>query len=257
MNHHHLDSVAYAELTPRHFRARLAEAPVAYLPFGTLEWHGEHLPLGSDGLQSAAFFESLARSYGGIVMPMLFLGPDRRVVENGRELYGMDYCPPDRFQTYPSQQLPGSAYWVDDDTFALLVRSVLRQLRRAGFRVVVGHGHGPSTKAWIQHTPAWNAEFGLELLHCWGGPGDTDGKGIMVDHAGQNETSLMMALHPTLVRMDHLDPDPARFPVGVGRLDPRTTASAELGREILALNHPFMGERIRAALQRVSSSSAS
>lgn len=42
--------VEYALLTPGDFRTRLAEAPIAYLPLGTLEWHGEHLPLGSDGL---------------------------------------------------------------------------------------------------------------------------------------------------------------------------------------------------------------
>ena len=68
--------VLYAELTPQEFRERLAQAPVAYLPLGTLEWHGEHLPLGSDGLQSQGFFERLARKVGGIVLPMLFLGPD-------------------------------------------------------------------------------------------------------------------------------------------------------------------------------------
>jgi creatinine amidohydrolase len=69
--------VLYAELTPQEFRERLAQVPIAYLPLGTLEWHGEHLPLGSDGLQSLGFFKHLARRVGGIVLPMLFLGPDR------------------------------------------------------------------------------------------------------------------------------------------------------------------------------------
>jgi len=41
--------VFYSELTPQEFRERLAQAPIAYLPLGTLEWHGEHLPLGADG----------------------------------------------------------------------------------------------------------------------------------------------------------------------------------------------------------------
>ncbi len=43
-------SVFYAELTPTAFRERIAQAPIAYLPLGTLEWHGEHLPLGTDGV---------------------------------------------------------------------------------------------------------------------------------------------------------------------------------------------------------------
>ena len=58
--------VNYEELTPTEFRARLAEAPIAYLPLGTLEWHGEHLPLGSDGIQARGFFVELAHQVGGM-----------------------------------------------------------------------------------------------------------------------------------------------------------------------------------------------
>ena len=81
------EKVLYEELTPTEFRERLAEAPVAYLPLGTIEWHGEHLPLGSDGLQSKEFFIKLAREAGGIVYPMLFMGPDRREIVKEEELY--------------------------------------------------------------------------------------------------------------------------------------------------------------------------
>ena len=47
--------------------------------------------LGSDGLQSQGFFEKLAAEAGGIVMPMLFIGPDGYdTLINGHEYYGMD-----------------------------------------------------------------------------------------------------------------------------------------------------------------------
>ena len=65
------EKVLYVELTPREFRKKLSEAPVAYLPLGTLEWHGEHLPLGSDGIQPYHFFQEVAAEAGGIVLPML------------------------------------------------------------------------------------------------------------------------------------------------------------------------------------------
>jgi len=74
--------VLYAELTPKEFRARLAAAPIAYLPLGTLEWHGEHLPLGADGIQSQGFFLRLAAQADGIVLPMLFVGPELVQMEN-------------------------------------------------------------------------------------------------------------------------------------------------------------------------------
>ncbi len=80
------DHLFYKQLTPTEFRARLAAAPVAYLPLGTLEWHGPHLPLGADGLQSQGFFVHLAEQVGGIILPMLFLGSD---------LVHMEYLPQD------------------------------------------------------------------------------------------------------------------------------------------------------------------
>src|SRR5690625_2427183 len=109
--------VLYSELIPDEFRKRIHDAPIAYLPLGTLEWHGEHMPLGSDGIQSQDFFEKLAKEVGGIVLPMLFLGPDRMMMDGNEELYGMDFCELDQDdkQFYEKRQLDGSAYWVSDE----------------------------------------------------------------------------------------------------------------------------------------------
>lgn len=46
---------------------RIAEAPIAYIPLETLEWHSESLPLGSDGMQSFSFMKDLTRELGGIL----------------------------------------------------------------------------------------------------------------------------------------------------------------------------------------------
>jgi len=62
-------SIFYENLTPAEFRKRISAAPVAYLPLGTIEWHGEHLPLGTDLIISRSFFAALAEEVGGIVLP--------------------------------------------------------------------------------------------------------------------------------------------------------------------------------------------
>src|ERR671924_863592 len=81
--------VHYLDLRPHEFRARLAERPVGYLPLGTLEWHGEHDPLGSDAIIAGGLFERAAQRLGGIVFPPLFLGPDRvRLQPDGSILQG-------------------------------------------------------------------------------------------------------------------------------------------------------------------------
>jgi creatinine amidohydrolase len=247
------EKVLYAELTPKEFRERVAAAPIAYLPLGTLEWHGEHLPLGSDGLQSQGFLKLLAQEVGGIVLPMLFLGPDRMLEVDGRELYGMDICKNMREERmkYANQQLPASAYWVPEETFGVILDAILKQLARAGFRIVVGHGHGPSNKFFRLHAGEWKEKFGLETLTCWGGKADRQGLGIQVDHAAMNETSLVMAMHPDLVRMENLPSDPEEWPLAVNGRDPRTEASPELGRKAIAIQMERMAGILREALGRL------
>jgi creatinine amidohydrolase len=239
------DKVLYAELTPEEFRRRLAAAPIAYLPLGTLEWHGEHLPLGSDGLQSQGFFKALAREEGGIVLPMLFVGPDRHQRVEGRDYYGMDIV---GFEEGRPQQLDGSAYRVPDDLFAELLKAILKQLRRAGFRIVVAHGHGPSTNLFRNHIPEWQEEFGLRLFICWRDD-ESDGLGIQTDHAAANETSLVMALHPDLVDMDHLPSDPDVWPTAVRGKDPRRHASAGTGERAIEMQVERMAAVLRDALE--------
>ena len=228
------EKVLYEELTPKEFRERISAAPIAYLPLGTIEWHGEHLPLGSDGLQSKHFFESLAKEAGGIVLPMLFLGPDGHEIHEGFDYYGMDcgnFVEGEQYQ-YPRQQLAGSAYWVPDSTFGVIVEATLLQLKRAGFKIVVMHGHGPSTLYTLKHFDEWEEKYGMRFFNCWGDQ-DEEGMGIMVDHAAMNETSLVMAMRPELVQMENLPTDLNQWPLGIGGKDPRIHASKALGEEIV------------------------
>ena len=238
--------VLYQDMTPDEFSARLAECPVAYLPLGTLEWHGDHLPLGSDGLQSQGFFELLAAETGGIVLPMLFVGPDPYdTTINGRDYYGMDcgrlfseQC------SYEIQQLTGSVYWVPDSAFDNMMHGMMQQLSRAGFKMVVAHGHGPSTNYIGEHAGEFKDRYKLLVLNCWGN--DTADLCLQCDHAGANETSVMMYLHPGLVHMEKLPGDTAIWPLGMLGRDPRIHASREHGKAIV----DFEVDKMKKVIQR-------
>jgi creatinine amidohydrolase len=245
--------VLYEQLTPQEFRERIKEAPIAYLPLGTLEWHGEHLPLGADGLQSKGFFEILAEEVGGIVLPMIFLGTDRKIEREGEELYGMDIFHGREEQRYDTQQLDGSAYWVPDDTFKIILEAVLKQLSRAGFKIVVGHGHGPSTSFFQKHADEWKGKYELDCLICWGSQYDSEGLGLQVDHAAMNETSLVMALRPDLVHMEYLPADLHQWPVAIGGKDPREHASPDLGDKIISLQLDRMANILKEKLSLLES----
>ncbi len=243
--------VLFEELTPEEFRIRLAEAPIAYLPLGTLEWHGEHLPLGSDSVQPSSFFQELAIQVGGIVMPALFLGPDKMEVVNDVEYYGKDRGNnfEDEKQRYDKQILAGSVYWIPDSLFISLLESILKQLKRQGFKILVAHGHGPSTRIVMDHSELWEAKYGIKIFHLWGSEND-DWNGFMYDHAAMLETSVVMKYRPDLVHMENLSPNPDIWPLGVRGYDPRFYASLEKGNEIVNIQMNRIVTKLKEALKK-------
>jgi creatinine amidohydrolase len=243
------EKVLYEELTPTEFSVRLTECPVAYLPLGTLEWHSDHLPLGSDGIQSQEFFKRLAAEAGGIVLPMLFLGPDLDILINEYEYYGMDQAKTFSNQcTYDIQQLPGSAYWVNDTSFNIMMHGIMKQLSRAGFKVVVAHGHGPSTNYIGTHSQEFKDRYNLAVMNCWSN--DSSNLCLQCDHAGANETSIMMHVRPDLVKMQNLPQDTTVWPIGMLGDDPRIHASGKLGKAIIDFEINKMAAIIRKELGR-------
>jgi len=237
--------IFYERLTPDAFLRAVEHAPIAYLPLGTLEYHGPHLPVGSDMLQPLGLYGELARRVGGVVLPSLSAGPDERTTVGGKDMYGMDF----EFLTprETPRQLPGSAYWVEDSTFLQYAEGVIRQLSRAGLKIIVGHGHGPSTDFFRGRTAAWETRYDIKLLTFQGILSDKE-LGFMVDHAGANETSIMLATNPELVHMENLPKDPAEWPRGIMGEDPRTHASAEFGTKIIKANLKEMERLLREGL---------
>ena len=234
--------VHYLHLRPDEFLERLRQRPVAYLPLGTIEWHGPQNPLGGDALLSTALFERAATRFGGIVFPPLFLGLDRIATRGGRMLNGMDYL--FRRDGVPEQQLSGSCYWVPEGLFLLIVEAVIAQAKRAGFTCLVADGHGPSRGAFCGHAARWEDQFDIALIGARHNIGD--GWASQCDHAAKNETSLMMAAHPGLVDMGTLPGDRDEWPVGVGGEDPRDS-SPEFGEELYEITLALIGEALEKA----------
>ena len=233
-----MEKVRYSDLLPWEFRQRLAAKPVAYLPLGTLEWHGEHLPLGSDAIQSEGLMIECAKRFGGIVMPPIHLGPDRAWDRGGGEvLHGMDCAD----STEPHRQLDGSCYWVSNGFFGMLVDAILEQIKRSGFKFVFADGHGPSRRAWREAMAEREQRFGLKLA------GVTDEVAqewkSQMDHAARNETSLVMHYREELVDLGQLSADRSVWPQGVGGEDPRD-ASAAHGRECMERSVEIVGRLI-------------
>jgi len=253
-------NVYVANMTPTEFRQRLADCPIAYLPLGTIEWHGEHLPLGTDMLIPLNFFELLAEELGGIVYPSLFLGPDMHQNIEGKDYYGMDIQRKDKKgDSLPPRQLEGSSYWVSDSIFKSILENVLMHIQRNGFKILVAHGHGPSGGMVAKYTEEFEKKFNLKIFVCWGymsgekwNKMDQDGLGIMVDHAAANETSLMMHFVPQFVKMNQLSPDTEIWPEAILGKDPREFANPELGKKIILMQKDRMIQLLKDELKNCS-----
>lgn len=69
--------VRYERLRPAQIVAQREACPIVWLPIGTIEWHGEHNPVGLDTLKIHALLEVCAREIGGLVFPPLYYGENR------------------------------------------------------------------------------------------------------------------------------------------------------------------------------------
>ena len=229
--------VRYAELLPHQFEERLQQRPVGYLPIGTLEWHGPHSPLGADFIQAGAILERAAQRFGGIVFPPIWLGPDDITAgEDGCPLIGMD-C-----HTTPPRQLPGSLYWIQEGFFLQLMDAILVQAKRAGFRCIVAEGHGPSRDAWGRLAKTWRRQHGLHLVSAADFPGAW---ATQNDHAGRNETSILMAVSPESVDLAQLPENGDDRSIGIIGEDPRDSTAA-LGEELIEKTLSLIGAKLEA-----------
>jgi len=207
--------VRYEEMLPHELDEAVAEFPVAYCAFGSLEWHGRHLPLGNDTLKAYHILIKTAEKFGGVVVPPTYWG-----------FLG---------KWHPWTMIDFGKPLVEE-----LYEKIFLGLVDVGFQVVIGvTGHDvESQKAAIQRAvetiKKTKKATGFAMME-----GDlydlTDDK---MDHAAHWETSLFMYLRPELVDLkqiknEDLETDEGRKEAGIWGRDPRKYASRELGEKIV------------------------
>jgi creatinine amidohydrolase len=177
-------SVRWEELTAPDFRAGIQKSQgTCVLPFGILEKHGPHLPLGTDLLNvRAATLAAAAQEYV-IVFPEYYFG-----------------------QIFEAKQQPGTISYSPQIQLQLLQETTDEMARNGCKKVVIVNGHGGN-----EHLIPYFAQAQLEKKRDYvvyvvglmdrasGGPPK---KTSMDMHAGEGETSLTMITRPDLVHLD-------------------------------------------------------
>lgn len=270
-----MQKVQLETMFPWEISRAIAQAPLAYLPLGTLEWHGEHNAVGLDTLKAHAICVRAAQISGGVVTPPLFWATDSREdLPDGSYLTG-------GVEHGERYHVPGNAFWLRPETYLNLLLDLYETMRRDGFRaILVLSGH------WSHHTLPAIRQSGEQYLSQhpemkWQLLTDQElgaDLGYLHEHAAAGETSLLMATHPELVRLDmmfetdrslraaysglpaHLQrrhDTPNKY-IGVltvaddGSNDPEL-ASAERGRQLLQVISERLALRAKALLEQEKS----
>lgn len=207
---------SYEHLRPDQIDAILARAPLAYLPWGALEWHSYHNPIGLDGMQAHGQCKALAQRTGGVVLPPVYIGTDTIKPYKGFR-----------------HTLEHTA-----DLVANLCTQFLEQLADEGFRVLIvitGHCGGGHTDALQKATDAFQTQHpnvGVWMIPSFEPIKDT----YPSNHAARGETSFQLLFRPDNVDLTRLPPERVTTldEDGVWGEDPRQ-ASSEEGAAMLRL----------------------
>ncbi|MDP6358980.1 MAG: creatininase family protein [Planctomycetota bacterium] len=193
--------------------------PVAYVPFGCVEWHGLHLPLGVDSLKAHGILVKCAEQFGGVVYPPVYF-----------------------HDGFPKEHL------------VPVVTHLFERLKQTGFRVIIGiSGHNVQgqidmiNKA-LEPVVADGTAAGIGLWEMSLSRGEESSS----DHAAKWETSNIMFFYDELVDIAALGDGPMNLdmkpPHGIGGLDPREHASAKVGERNVELCAESIGNKARELL---------
>jgi creatinine amidohydrolase len=221
------------ELSSKEAAEASAQGTVVIFPVGSVEEHGEHLPLCTDSLQSEYVALEVAKRTGCLVAP-----PFRQGVCNA------------------GRNFPGTMS-IEFETLRLVARDILSELTRNGFcRIIVLTGHAGSShmtalRLAAQEVVARDAnaqgkrKTRIMVLSDYDFAYEVKDE-FKVDprdgHAGDVETSRVMAIKPDLLKgkgkagfpqMPRFEvvPDPETYFIGGLTGDP-TAASKEKGQKI-------------------------
>ncbi|HEX6503775.1 MAG TPA: creatininase family protein [Terriglobales bacterium] len=178
-------SVHWEELTAADFRDAVQQAQGAcLLPFGILEKHGPHMPLGTDLLDVRHAALAAAQKEYAIVFPEYYFG-----------------------QIFEARHEPGTIAYSSQLQLELLQETTDEMARNGCKKIVIVNGHGGNESLlpyFAQTQLARPRDYVVYVLPITeappGGPAKRSSGPDM--HAGEDETSSMLVSRPDLVHMD-------------------------------------------------------
>lgn len=179
----------WEELTAVEFEnAKKNTAGLCIVPFGVVEKHGTHLPLGTDMMIGRAVASEAAKIEPFVIFPYYFFG-----------------------QIAEARHVPGTIS-VSPQLMYNLLEEVCGEISRNGFnKIVLLNSHGGNCefiRYFIQSTLYRKRDYAVYMVTAYQTEADEKkiseilGTGDLGEHGGNCETAMLMGARPDLVRMD-------------------------------------------------------
>jgi len=185
----------WENLTSGDFAAAVRETGVCALTLGVVEKHGEHLPLGTDYLNIHKIVSLAAEKESAVVFPPFYFG-----------------------QIYEARCFPGTVT-IKPTLLLELLQSVLDEIGRNGFnKIVLFNGHGGNTALlqFLAQCTLWKQKpYSVYLFNAVNRLSEERTQKVrlivktMMAHGCEWETSISLANHADLVKMENVPDEPS------------------------------------------------
>lgn len=178
-------SPKWEELTAPDFVQAIHQSQgVCLLPFGIIEKHGPHLPLGTDLLDVRFAVTNAVQQEFAVVFPEYYFG-----------------------QIFEARQQPGTLAYSLSTQLTLLEETVKEMARNGCKKIVIVNGHGGNESLLPLFAQAQLATPRDYVVYLFGLPRrNAPGRPVLKTkpdmHAGETETSSMLIARPDLVHID-------------------------------------------------------
>lgn len=177
-------NVQWEELTAGDFAAAIEKARgTCLLPFGIIEKHGPHLPLGTDLLNVRYAAVHGAEQEFAVVFPAYYFG-----------------------QIFEARQEPGTVAYSAKLQLELLQETADEMARNGCKKIIIVNGHGGNNNLLPFFAQAQMASQRDYVVYIFQAPASAPGRPALHtktdSHAGESETAHLMISRPDLVHMD-------------------------------------------------------
>lgn len=174
----------YSDLRPTAIEAILERTPIAFVPWGALEWHCLHAPVGLDSTKAEGICLAIAEKTGGVVLPAIPLGVNT------------------------IKPFKGFAHSIDisGKLASKVAEEICIQLADEKFEIVIlMTGHYPPEQIDALEEGAGRARQAAEdtVFQVWA-DNQLLGDHFVGDHAGATETSFQMLFSPETIDLSAL-----------------------------------------------------